>query len=149
MNHYQDLDTGITKYQKYLTKHHDWESFNCFHLIESIYREFLGIELSDLFNRVKIDWSNSHITKRWFYQNFTKEKLREEEQNWVKVPLTDLQEFDILVFTTKKDRPVHFGLYITSNRFIHLEEYKNASFAYLDQDWRECLYGAYRHRSFK
>ena len=132
------------KYVPYLKIKHEWDNINCYTLIELIYLSHLSIDLKNSLGK-NIGYCE-HMNKRWFIANFTKAHLDKELENWDKISLTDLKEFDILVFTNKKNRPFHFGLYIAQNTFIHLEENSYCCFSLLDSYWRDFIYVAARSR---
>ena len=85
----------------------------------------------------------TEVDRNWF-KNYGAKELLNEVQYWEKINLTDLQEYDILVFTSRKGSPIHFGMYIETNQFIHVEEDRNCSISLLDDEYREKLYGAFR-----
>lgn len=135
----------FNKYLHYLRVKHDWNHINCLTLIEDIYDRFLGVNFNQSYKRLNVDKNKTTYSRRWFYSNFTKEFLEVESKYWVKITLTDLKEFDILVFVDKKERPNHFGCYIAQNKFIHIQEHQFATIELLNEDWREQLQGVYRY----
>lgn len=141
---YQHCEPGMRKYLPLLNLSHSWEGINCFTLVDKVYEDFLNISLSDTWKRAEILKYSKEITAQW-YKKYNKEKLDQETKYWVKIPLTELLEFDILVFTSSKDIPTHFGIYIEQNMFIHVLENTNVSLHLLDDECREKIYGAYRH----
>jgi hypothetical protein len=133
------------KYLKYLGIPHEWDTFNCFTLIEHIYNRELNIEFSDVWTRLK-ESKNCLFTTIW-YKKYNP-ILLQEIGNWIKISLQEVKEFDILVFKAKHkpDLILHFGMYIDlPNKYIHTEEYKSSCINELNQEARERLYGVFRH----
>lgn len=142
----RNLDVGMRKYIHYLDVAHSWGGINCFTLIEDIYNNFLNIDLSDIWKRVGWEDGKTGIDRTWI-RKYQYKQLLNEMKYWDKVEITDLQEFDILVFTSKQNNPIHFGLYVGQNTFLHVEEKSFCSFALFDDVHRGRFYGAFRHRS--
>lgn len=133
----------MQKYRKYLTIKHDWDKDNCVTIIRDIYKDFLNIDLNDIFSQSTTNLVNN-ADNNW-YKKWGKSELRNELKHWTKINLPDLQEYDILIFISEKSGNMHFGLYIESNTFIHLREGQYVTFTLLDDVWRKMLYGCYRH----
>lgn len=51
------------------------------------------------------------------------------------VDLSDIDEFDVILFKLRDVRPQHFGVYIGLNRFIHHRKYIKID--ELNQDFRD------------
>ena len=62
--------------------------------------------------------------------------------------MTDIEEYDVIVFKSKKNRPIHFGMYITNNNFIHVEEETGSRISALDQDWRNQIHFILRRKDW-
>lgn len=137
------MSIGIQKYNKYLSIKHDWDNNNCLTIIRDIYKENLNIDLNAIFFRADTD-GISDVDTNW-YKKWDEGYLKNELKHWKKINLPDLQEYDILIFISKKSRNMHFGMYIESNTFIHLRERQYVTFNLLDAVWRNMLYGCYRH----
>jgi cell wall-associated NlpC family hydrolase len=60
--------------------------------------------------------------------------------------ITQLQEYDVIMFKSEKSSPLHFGMYIGQNMMIHIEEKSYSRIDMLNQDWREKIYGVYRRK---
>ena len=137
----------MTDYIKYLGIKHNYQSINCITLIEKIYKEELK---SDVFKSL---WTHLNLSEgkpteggRWKFK-ITLEKIQE----WIvvnaqEIKITDIQEYDVIIFKSKKNRPIHFGMYIGENKFIHVEEDSSSMISSLNQTWREQLHSIYRRK---
>src|ERR1051326_5664105 len=97
--------TSLKKYYKYLNINHSWSEINCLTLIELIYKDELKIDFQDTWLRTKPE----KIDKNWF-KIYGTNIFQDELKHWINIPLTNLMEYDILVYTTKEGIPVHFGM---------------------------------------
>lgn len=93
---------------------------------------------------------NKNKVNNYWYNHYTRDIILEEIKNWFKINLTELKEYDILVFTNRKDQPRHFGMYIANNKFIHLPSDSMCVISELNDKYRERLQfgkcsGVYRH----
>ncbi len=145
-----DTQKGIGKYQQYLNMKHEWEGLNCLTLIEYLYKKYLDIDFMDTWLRLGREDGTSNINSKWFIK-YGQEDFQNEIKNWIKTELTQAKEFDILVFTNRKDIPRHFGMYIGQNYFIHMSEKMPCSISFLEETYRNKLNmkstvsGMYRH----
>lgn len=131
----------LSKYTPYLNIKHDWHGINCITLIEDIYDKNLGFNFDDVWKRLNI---GKQFKNKWGLI-YTKDILEKEfSENWKKIPITHLQEYDLLFFIIN-NRPYHFGMYIDCNRFIHVEIKSYCTISYLDDNFRIALKGIYRH----
>ncbi len=135
---------SMEKYLPYLKIKHSWDKINCLTLIEDIYNKQLNIDFFATWERLKRTDGTSNIDKFWF-RKYTINELENELQYWKKINITESQEYDVLVFTSLKKVPIHFGMYIHSNKFIHVIEEQYCRFSELDQEYRDKLRGVYRH----
>jgi cell wall-associated NlpC family hydrolase len=133
-------DNKFTKYIPYIGLKHDWNTINCLTIIEKIYKEKLGITFDDVWKRAGRVDGTSNLDRKWFIK-YGLDSVMIELQNWQKIPLTKLKEYDILVFV-KKERPWHFGMYIDANKFIHVEENSFVTISELSQEYRDILYNS-------
>jgi hypothetical protein len=139
----------MTKYIKYLGLKHDYDNVNCITLIDMIY-------VNELNNRIFTDvWKFFDIKKghpeeksRWSFRFSFEQLANWANKNTTKVDWQkDLQEYDVLWFKTKKNRPMHFGMYTGVNEFIHIEEGGYSRISFLNEEWRNQMFGAYRSKS--
>ena len=134
----------MNKYYKYLQIKHTYGKINCLTLIELIYKEKLKIDMSETWQRAGRHDGTSQVDKKWFLK-YTIESVKKELQHWIYVSITDIKEYDIVIFVSKKMRPLHFGMYIGDNKYIHLPENSNCHISELNLKERELLFGVYRH----
>ena len=131
------------KYTPYLHMKHDWNGINCITLIENIYQRFLNISLDDMWNRLG---QGKQFNKKW-RTIYDFELLKQEvDNNWKKISLPNIQEFDIIFIISRGKIPLHFGLYIDQNRFIHVEEFSYCTVSELNERYRDRAYGYFRHK---
>ncbi len=141
---------GLGKYQEYLHLTHEWEGLNCLTLLEHLYKKYLDMDFMDTWIRAGRKNGTSNVTSKWFIQ-YGKEDFQNEIKNWIKINIKETKEFDILVFTNKRNIPLHFGMYIGQNYFIHMSEKIPCRISVLDSNYREklnlknTLSGIYRH----
>lgn len=142
----------MQKYRKYIGLKHSWEAINCLTLIENIYKDFLSIDFSNMWKRAGRYDGVTKIDKNW-HRQYGAPTLLNELQHWIKVPLLNVQEYDILVFTSRQNIPFHFAMYIGDNLIIHITEGNYSTIAELDETRRKNLElegtssGIYRERS--
>tara|TARA_Y100000034_G_C6899105_1_gene415221 strand:+ start:2299 stop:2715 length:417 start_codon:yes stop_codon:yes gene_type:complete len=134
----------MEKYLKYLYREHDYQGINCLTLIEQIYLELLNINFFEMWHRVGTAGNSEDVSSRWKF--LYKHKIIEELTHWKKIELVNIKEYDILVFNSKKkDLINHFGMYIGENKFIHISENRYSQLSELNQDYRDVLFGVFRH----
>lgn len=107
-----------------------YESYNCLTLIEKICEDqgyhIQGIE----------EMAQYHFKHNWGSSVSYKDIDRFITLNQAKlVNLSDIQEFDIILFKLRDIRPQHFGVYIGLNRFIHHRKYIKID--ELNQEYRD------------
>ena len=132
--------------KNYLGVSHRYSGVNCITLIAKYYKKELKSDIFDkLFNLIKTD-SKDISTRRWM-----KEISLKNIDDWastyaIKVSLTDLQIYDVIVFRSiKSENPIHFGMLIDNNmRMLHLEEGAHSMITTIDRYWSEKIYAVYR-----
>ena len=139
----------MTDYTKYLGIKHDYQGINCITLIEKIYKEELNSEVfQSLWTHLNLLEGKPLEGRRWKFK-VTLEKIEEwVNLNAIKVDLTDIEEYDVMLFKTRKNRPIHFGMYTTNNNFIHVEEETSSRISALDQDWRNQIHFVLRRKDW-
>lgn len=135
---------GLEKYIPYLSIKHSWDRFNCLTLIELLYKDFLNIDFNSVWKRQNRLNGTTNIDRKWFLK-YTKKHIDNETKYWKKIDLVDLQEFDILIFITKKGRIFHFAMYIGENKFINIQENSYCTISEFDEYWRNRFYKGYRY----
>ena len=139
----------MTDYTKYLGIKHNYQNINCITLIEKIYKEELNSKVfQSLWTHLNLSEGKPLEGRRWKFK-ITLEKIEEwVDSNAIKVDLTDIEEYDGIVFKSKKNRPIHFGMYITNNNFIHVEEETGSRISALDQEWRNQIHVILRRKDW-
>lgn len=136
---------NMSNYTQYLGIKHDYLNINCITLIERIYKEQLGSDVfSDLWKHLEIKNGKPKEGTRWKFKITFDKILEWTNKNARKVDLRDLKEYDVFIFKSKKNRPLHFGMYIGENKFIHIEEESTSVISLLNQDWRDQIHSIYR-----
>ena len=139
----------MTDYTKYLGIKHDYQGINCITLIEKIYKEELNSEVfQSLWTHLNLLGGKPLEGRRWKFK-VTLEKIEEwVNLNAIKVDLTEIEEYDVMLFKSKKNRPIHFGMYTTNNNFIHVEEETSSRISALDQGWRNQIHFILRRKDW-
>lgn len=133
------------KYNKYLGLKHNYTEHNCITLIDSIYKNELNSNVFDgLWEYLELPEGRPKDGRGWM-KRFSISSL----ETWAstvatKVNLTELQEYDVIIFKSRRLIPTHFGLYVENNRFIHLAEGKFSKIDVLDQEYREEIASIWR-----
>lgn len=115
----------------------DPNNYNCFSFVEAV----TGYEMTDLtrFANAKYDTLKSRWGTDVSFQEIDSLAM---SSGFKHVVLVDLQPRDILVFKLVEDRPLHFGVYIGNNQFIHLR--KRPKIDDFTQEWRDKVHFIYR-----
>jgi len=133
------------KYLKYLGLKHNYTEHNCITLIDSIYKNELNSNVFEgLWEYLELPEGRPKDGRGWM-KRFSISSL----ETWAstvatKVNLTELQEYDVIIFKSRRLIPTHFGLYVENNRFIHLAEGKFSKIDVLDQEYREEIASIWR-----
>lgn len=115
----------------------DPKQYNCWTFVERVKFGKIDIwtpELEKLSKDKQARWGN--------YFNFDDIDNLAKLNNGIKVKFENIQEKDILVFGLTEKRPLHFGLYIGENQFIHHRRIPKIDL--LDDYWRAKLKFIYR-----
>ena len=133
------------KYLKYLGLKHNYTEHNCITLIDSIYKNELNSNVFEgLWEYLELPEGRPKDGRGWM-KRFSISSL----ETWAstvatKVNLTELQEYDVILFKSGRLIPTHFGLYISNNRFIHLEELRTSKIDVLNDYWRGQIHSTWR-----
>lgn len=121
----------------YLGRKHQYGVCDCITLI----KEFYTVELNLPFSLPDYP-SNRH----WF-KTFSTDSVDEWASKYSKkVSLTDIQNYDLIVFKSEKSNLViHFGLYIAPNKMLHVEEGSVSRLDNITDYWLSRLYAIYRY----
>lgn len=126
--------------EKYLNIQHDYEHSNCLWLICKFYEEELGIKWEEerkLFNNFKI--TDFKELRRVPINNIFTLK------NWLKIDLTFVQEYDIIVYTREK-KLSHFAMYVGNYKVLDLVENQKSVLRHFNDNKRNNIEGCIRHR---
>jgi hypothetical protein len=133
------------KYLKYLNKKHDYSENNCITLINEIYKNELQSNIFDgVWDYIDIPEGKPLDGKGWMRRISLESLETWASLNAKKVILTDIQEYDVIIFKAGRLVPTHFGMYIGNNKFIHLEEGRFSRIDRLTDNWRESIASIWR-----
>jgi len=133
------------KYNKYLGIKHNYLEYNCITLIDSIYKNELNSNVFEaLWNFLNLPGGKPQDGRGWM-----KRYSLDSIETWAskvatKVNLTEMQEYDVIVFKSVRLIPSHFGMYVGYNKFIHVAEGKYSSIDVLTEDWRNQISSIWR-----
>lgn len=133
------------RYNKYLGLNHNYTENNCITLVDSIYKNELSSNVFDgLWEYLDLPEGKPKDGRKWM-KRFSVDSL----ETWAstvatKVNLTDLQEYDVMIFKSGRLVPTHFGLYLWANKFIHLPEGGFSHIDVLTQEWRDQIASIWR-----
>ncbi len=123
----------------------DWNGVDCYGLVVLIFREEVGLHLPDFTDllyskeRYEIDKKQDHF-------------LNSIGIKWVDIKKEQLRPLDVLVFNKINDIKLstHVGIYIESNKFIHVQENYPSMLGKLDDPyWKGKLYRAIRYKKLE
>lgn len=128
-------------YLKYLNIAHQYDSdHNCVGLLAAIYERELNIDLSpekNIFNNFKV--LNLAEVRSIPISDLSK------LNNWIKISLTNIQEFDIIIYT-RNNKLSHFAMYVGDNKIIDVVERGRSSIKHLNDFTRKNIYSVIRHK---
>lgn len=116
---------------------HSYGTFDCITLVQQFYSIELGLTFE------VPPYSHS----RHWMRNFTDETVDAWASKYAqKVTLTAAKNYDLISFKSDKtNHIIHFGLYITPNKLLHVEEGKTSRIDTLTDYWVSCIHAIYRH----
>lgn len=121
----------------YLGIPHTYGKFDCIILVKEFYLHELGISL---------DIPAYSFSRRWLSEFSVKDVDLLLNLDTIKVHLTDLKNYDLIVFKSANNNINHFGLYIHPHKLLHVEEGKCSKIDQLTSLWINRLHGIYRHK---
>ena len=126
----------------YIGLRHDYDNINCITIIDRFFKTELDID--DIEKLIPPDIVN----RRWM-KKISLEQIDEWAlQYGIKVPLTEAQDFDVMVFRSHTfTRPIHFGMFVKPCHMLHLEEGRTSRYESISNEWLGALYAIYRHKS--
>lgn len=124
---------------KYLFIPHSYDDVNCVSLIQLFYEKELNIIL---------EVPEYEKSRRWS-AFFTTDSVDAWAINKAsKVELTAAKNYDLMIFKSPRTNKLsHFGMYVESNKMLHIEEKSTSKIELLSSYWLEQLYGVYRYGS--
>lgn len=133
------------KYLKYLGKKHNYLENNCITLINDIYKTELNSNVFDsLWLYLNMPEGKPLEGKAWMKRFSIQDIETGASLVAKKVDLTDLQEYDVILFKSGRLLPTHFGMYVGYNKFIHLEEGRFSKIDNLNDNWRNMIASIWR-----
>ena len=143
-NIFQDLQVPVSPYldnlKNYLNVAHNYQNSNCLGLIARFYETELKIP----FDEERILFNNFCITSIKDLRRIPIDRVY-TLKNWIKIDLTNLQEFDIIVYT-RQQRLAHFSMYVGQYKILDLAENQRSVLKHLNDTNRNNIEGAIRHR---
>jgi cell wall-associated NlpC family hydrolase len=123
--------------QRYLNIPHKYGECDCITLIRNFYKQELSLEHPIPDYPRDITW----IKK--FTPTYIDEVL---SQYSVKVSLTEMRNYDVIAFKSRKTNLIiHFGIYLTPNKLLHIEHEGVSRIDNLSSYWIDYIHGIYRH----
>ena len=126
--------------EKYLNIQHNYENSNCLTLLCRFYEEELGIK----WDEEKIIFNNFKITDFKDLRKIPVDNVF-TLKNWLKINLTFVREFDIIVYTREK-RLIHFAMYVGNYKVLDLVENQKSVLRHFNDNKRNNIEGCIRHR---
>ena len=122
---------------KYLGIPHTYGVFDCITLVKSFYEQELNCSFA---------LPSYEHSRAWMKQYTTNLFEERASQYGKKVSLTDAQNYDLIIFKSRKSNLlIHFGLYLKPNSMLHVEEGASSRVESLSDYWLQHLYAVYRH----
>lgn len=108
--------------------------YNCYSFIEEVLGYKLPDEFTETYDRLKSKWGTE--------VSLSNIDTLAKANGFKTISIKELLPYDILVFGVTDTRPMHFGVYIGNNQFIHLR--KRPKIDDFNQEWRDKLHFIYR-----
>lgn len=123
--------------QKYLSLPHIYGELDCIELIRKFYKCELLLDFP----------LPTYPKSREWMKHFSTESVDQWASTcFIKVKLTDAQNYDVIAFKSiKSDLVTHFGLFIKPTQMLHIEEGGVSRVETLSDYWIERLHSFYRH----
>ncbi len=113
-----------------------YDGADCYGLIILFYRDFLGIELLDVYQDYDESWAFKS-NKNYFLENYHKQ--------FEKISLPRI--YDIILFQNKKGIANHGGVVLQNGKFIHCSKDGVSINRYNDEDFKRKFNGFYRYKN--
>ena len=123
------------------------EHYNCIHMVEEIYKDHLGIDFSNEYDKLEMNPKEiGRVYGRRFHIRITLDYIKRSLEEHIQVELKDIQEHDMIIFMAKKERLAHFGLYMGNYQYIHLPLDGIVCIDEFNEDVMNRIYKIYRHK---
>jgi cell wall-associated NlpC family hydrolase len=123
--------------QQYLSIPHIYGKFDCIILVQQFYKNHLNLEFSLPPYPYDIGWIKTYTSKyidEWALKYS------------VKVNLTELKNYDVIAFKSRKSNLIiHFGIYLTGHKLLHIEDGGTSRVDNLSTYWIDYIHSIYRH----
>lgn len=125
----------------------DRDGLDCYGLVRLVLAEKFGLVLPALDG----GWQNDMTPARlWATEQFVADAVRAicAHHGWQAVDFTDAERAGDVAQLIVHGRPIHIGLVVGRNWFLHVREGTNSAVERLDgMAWRDRLVAVYRHAS--
>ena len=123
--------------QQYLSIPHIYGKFDCIILVQQFYKNHLNLEFNLPPYPYDIGW----------IKTYTSEYIDEWALKYsVKVNLTELKNYDVIAFKSRKSNLIiHFGIYLTGHKLLHIEDGGTSRVDNLSTYWIDYIHSIYRH----
>jgi hypothetical protein len=107
------------------------------YLVQQFYKNHLNLEFSLPPYPYDIGW----------IKTYTSEYIDEWALKYsVKVNLTELKNYDVIAFKSRKSNLIiHFGIYLTGHKLLHIEDGGTSRVDNLSTYWIDYIHSIYRH----
>lgn len=123
--------------QKYLGLKHEYGKVDCIELIRQFYKDELNLDFS---------LPTYPKSRSWMKHFSTQSVDLWAETSFVKVSLTDAENYDIIAFKSdRSDLIIHYGLFLKPTRMLHIEEGEVSCIDTLSSYWIDRIHSFYRH----
>jgi hypothetical protein len=130
----------LVNYRQYLNIPHDYKTNNCISLIANFYDKELKIP----FEEERVLFNNFSITSIKELRSIPIESIY-ALKNWTKISLTEIQEFDIIIYT-RNSKLSHFAMYMGEYKILDVKEGQTSKLSYLNDTQRNNIEGIMRHK---
>lgn len=121
----------------YLNIQHQYGTSDCICLVQSFYKNELG---------VSFDLPPYSYSKHWM-KDFTTDSFDDRASKYgKKVSLTEAKNYDLISFKSKKSNLLtHFGIYLVPYKMLHVEEGRSSCIEPLSSYWLDRVHAIHRH----
>ncbi len=113
----------------------DYSGVDCYGFIIIFYREFLKVELMDVYEEYSKSWSFKG-NKNYFLENYHKQFEKVDRP----------QPYDIILFQSRKGIANHGGVVLPNGKFIHCSKIGVSINKYDEESFKKRFNGFYRYK---